>query len=135
MTGENRKANIAEAVARAEDALREAMTLIAAGLPNGAVSRAYYAAFHMARAGLLSRGVEAKSHAGTQKMFHRELTAKGALPSFNKLLGDIQAARERADYDAGISFTLDEASEVLDEAERFSRAVGDLLRREGWLPG
>ena len=73
MTGENRKLNIAEAIARAGDAFREAQTLIAAGLPNGAVSRAYYAAFHMARAGLLSRGIEAKSHAATQKLFHREL--------------------------------------------------------------
>jgi uncharacterized protein len=133
MTGENRKTNIAEAIARSDAAFREARTLIDAALPNGAVSRAYYAAFHMARAALLSRGIEAKTHAGTMKLFHRELTAKGVMPSFNKLLGDIQAARQTADYDAAISFTLDEAREVLGEAERFSAAVSDLLKREGWV--
>ena len=133
MTGENRKTNIAEAIARAESAFREAQTLIDASLPNGAVSRAYYAAFHMARAALLSRGIESKTHAGTMKLFHRELTAKGVMPSFNKLLGDIQTARQSADYDAAISFTLDEAREVYDEAERFSTAVTELLKREGWI--
>jgi uncharacterized protein (UPF0332 family) len=133
MTGENRKTNIAESVARADEAFREARGLIDLRLPNGAVSRAYYAAFHMARAALLTRGLEAKTHAGMQKLVARELTAKGVLPSFGKLLGDIQKARETADYDAAISFTLDEAREVLEEAERFSSVVTELLKREGWI--
>ena len=113
------------------EVFRAARTLIDAGLPNDAVSRAYYAAFHLMRAAALSRGVDPRTHAGTLNVFNRELTRKGTLPPFNKLLTGLQSAREVADYDAGVSFTLDEARALVAEADAFATAVLDLLRAEG----
>lgn len=133
MTGDNRRRNIADEHARAADALRAATMLLAGNLPNDAVSRAYYAAFHAMRAAVLSRGIDAKTHAGTLNLFNRELTKTGVLPPFNRLLTGLSSAREAADYEAGVSFTTDEASAFVGEAELFSRAVFDLLRSEGWL--
>jgi uncharacterized protein (UPF0332 family) len=53
LTGENRRRNIAVEVARGDEALRESEQLVMASMPTGAVSRAYFAAFHHARALLL----------------------------------------------------------------------------------
>jgi uncharacterized protein (UPF0332 family) len=128
LTGENRKENVAAELAKANDALRAARTLIDAGLPNDAVSRSYYAAFHL----LVSRGLEAKTHGGTMRLFNRELTKTGALPAFNKLLTGLQGSRDAADYDSGVSFTTDEANALLADAEAFRGAVVTLLQGEGW---
>ena len=46
MTHDNQKRGILAEVTRGDEALREAETLLAAKLLAGAVSRAYYAAFH-----------------------------------------------------------------------------------------
>ncbi len=133
MTGENKRQNIADEIERADEAFREAEILVGAGLTNGAVSRAYYVVFHLARAALLTRGIEPKTHSGALKLVNTELTRKGLLPSFNKLLSGLQRSREVADYDAAVSFTGDEAKEFVADAETFRVAVLDLLRREGWV--
>ena len=57
MTRSNRGANARAEAARGDDALRAAEALLGLDLPNDAVSRAYYAAFHYGRALLLSEGV------------------------------------------------------------------------------
>ncbi len=64
MTGENRIDNARAEAALGDDALRAAEALLALGLANDAVSRAYYAAFHYARALLLLEGLEPKTHRG-----------------------------------------------------------------------
>jgi uncharacterized protein (UPF0332 family) len=133
MTGENRRQNIADEVARAAESFREVRTLLDAKLPNGAVSRTYYAVFHLMRAAVLSRGVDPKTHAGALHQFNHHLTKPGLLPPFNRLIAGLQRSREMADYEAAVSFTLDEARSMLDEAIAFSDAVLDLLRREGWI--
>jgi len=53
MNAPNRRDNAAREAAVGDDALRAAEALLALGLHNDAVSRAYYAAFHYARALLL----------------------------------------------------------------------------------
>lgn len=133
MTSDNRRRNIADELARAQQSFRAVRLLVDGDLANDAVSRAYYAVFHVMRAALLSRGVEAKTHSGTLRLFNQELTSKGVLPSFNKLLTGLQGSREAADYEAAVVFTIDDARSLLADAETFESAVLDLLAREGWI--
>ncbi|MFH6784112.1 MULTISPECIES: HEPN domain-containing protein [Methylobacterium] len=49
MPGASRGGAVTELRLRAEEALAEARILLAAGRPNGAINRAYYAAFTAAR--------------------------------------------------------------------------------------
>lgn len=56
MTGENRRLGIASEVARGNEALDSAEILLSAGKAADAIGRAYYAAFHYARALLLILG-------------------------------------------------------------------------------
>lgn len=132
MTNENRKQNIRDELARAHETLRAARILLDAKLPNDAVSRAYYAAFHAMRAAVISRGIDPKTHAGTLTLFNREITRAGLLPPFNKLLTGLSSAREAADYEAGVSFTLEEAMSMTSDAASFVNEVESLLTREGW---
>jgi HEPN domain-containing protein len=53
--------------------------LLKLGLLNDAVSRAYYAALHVARAVLVSEGVEPRSHAGISSMLGLHFVVPGLL--------------------------------------------------------
>jgi uncharacterized protein (UPF0332 family) len=133
VTDDNRRRNIGVELARAADALRAAKALVALGLGNDAVSRAYYAVFHYVRALLLTRGVEPKTHAGAVHLLNVEFVRTGLLASsHNRLLAGLQRSRELADYDAAVTFSTEDAVAEVAEAERFMAAADALLQREGW---
>lgn len=135
MTDENRKRNAADALARAGEALRAARALLDLGLHADSISRAYYGAFHGLRALLLSRGAEAKTHAGAIHLFNMEFVRPGLFASsHNRLLAGIQRSRELADYDAAVSFSSDDAEACLRDAEAFRSDVVAHLRTSGWIP-
>lgn len=134
MTEENRRRNLQDEIERGDQALRAAQALLDAGLHADSVSRAYYAAYHLLRALLLSRGLEPRSHSGAIHLFNTEFVRGGLLPSsHNRLLGGLQRARELADYDSAVAFSADDARQSLDDARSFAREVLDFLDREGWL--
>jgi uncharacterized protein (UPF0332 family) len=106
MTSDSRRKNVAIEVARGEEAMREADQLMGASLPTGAVSRAYFAAFHFARALLVTLGEEARTHRGVVALLHRDLVREGKLdPNVASLLSQLQRFRQDADYAAEIVFT------------------------------
>lgn len=135
MTGDNRRRNLADEWARSEECLRAAEALVALGLHADAITRAYYVAYHVVRALLLSRGVEPRTHAGSIHLFNTELVRSGLMPSsHNRVLAGLQRMRELADYDAAAKFSADDAKGEVDAARAFASEAAELLRREGWLP-
>jgi len=134
VTDENRRSNLLQELARASEAFRAAEALLALGLHSDSVSRAYYAAFHVVRALLLSRGVEPKTHARAIHLLNVEFIRPGTLPShFNRLIAGLQRSREFADYDAATLFSSEDAAGELQSARSFEAAALDLLRRAGLL--
>lgn len=134
MTRDNRKANIADELQRGDDAVKAAHALAGLGLHADAVSRAYHAVLHALKALLLSRGLEAKSHAGSIHLFNREFVRTGLLDSSNnRLLSGMQRSRELADYAAGIVFSEEDTASELQQAERFISCAKALLAKESWL--
>ena len=120
MTEENRAANAAEELARAEDCLEEARTLRAAGLRFGATSRAYYAVFHAARALLFSAGLEVVSHRGTVSLLGANFVKTGRLsPELARTVAHMQRDREDADYGTAAVFTDAQTEKLVADAERF----------------
>lgn len=79
MTNDSKKKNIAVEIARGADALEEADLLLAAGKYAGAISRAYYAVYHYARALLLTQGEEPRTHGGLERLLHRDFVRAGKL--------------------------------------------------------
>jgi uncharacterized protein (UPF0332 family) len=133
VTDENRRRNIADEIDRADQALRAVRALLDLGLHADSVSRAYYGALHALRALLLSRGVDAKTHAGAIHVFNVEFVRAGLFASsHNRLLAGIQRSRELADCDAAVSFSSADAEACLRDAETFRADALARLRDEGW---
>ncbi len=134
MTRDNRRKNIAAEVKRGDESLDSAKLLLGAGKLADAVSRAYYAAFHYARAMLLTLGEETRTHGGLERLLHRDLVREGALdPEVARLFSRLQKFRQDADYTAEFVFTAAGAAEEVAAAERFVREARALLGRGGWL--
>lgn len=131
MTGENRKRNGADELQSAREALADARVLLERGSPRGAVTRAYYAAFHAARAVLLSRGLQVKTHSGLMQKFSEEFIKTGALAVRTKdTLAGLMEKRGVADYGERSEWTLlseQVARELVAAANEF---VDDM---EAWL--
>jgi uncharacterized protein (UPF0332 family) len=133
LTKDNRKTNVEDELMRATQSLDAAATLRDRGLYADSISRAYYGTLHFLRALLFSRGVEPKSHAGALHLFNIELVRTGELSgSWNRLLAGLQRSRELADYDAAVTFTEEEARDILSDARSFGEAALDYLRKGGW---
>jgi uncharacterized protein len=131
VTGENRLAAARQEVELGADALRAAAALLDLGLPNDAVSRAYYAAFHHARALLVLAGLEPKTHRGVVSMLEREC-ASGSLPIAEvTLLARLQTFRGLADYDAASRMSMDRATSEVAAAREFVDRLAALLHERG----
>lgn len=129
MNESNRADNAAREAALGDDALRAAEALVGLGLNNDAVSRAYYAAFHYARALLLLEGLEPKSHRGVFSLLERHFEATGrlsreALSRFARL----QTFRGLADYDSRDRLSGERAAEELSAAQLFVAEASALLQ-------
>jgi uncharacterized protein len=128
VTGDNSRTNAREDIARAEESLAAARHLLAGGFYNDAVSRAYYAAFHFARALLVSKGVEAKTHRGTVQLLGLHFVKTGSLaPEVAGLLAHLETYRELVDYTPATQFSREEAAQEIERAERFIDACRPLL--------
>jgi uncharacterized protein (UPF0332 family) len=69
----------ARPAARSREELRAARTLLAAGFPSQAVSRAYMAGFHAASAALMSVGETPATHTGVVSAFGKRIVSEGGL--------------------------------------------------------
>ena len=134
MTGENRRKNIVIEISRGEDALDSARILLEAGKYADSVSRAYYGALHHARALLLTLEAEPRTHAGVQRLLHRDFVREGTFPpEIAQLLSSLEKFRLDADYSAEVVFTAPTAREELAAAERFIAEVRGHLQARGWI--
>jgi uncharacterized protein (UPF0332 family) len=105
---------------RAGQVLRAAQLLSAEGYPEDAVSRAYYAVFHAAKAALGVHDVSVTSHAGARRMFGLRLVRTGEIEAvWASYLAESADDRLAADYDSSISIPADEAQREVRRARRF----------------
>jgi len=130
VTGENRHANARAEAALGDDALKAADALMALGLCNDAVSRAYYAAFHYGRALLFLQGLEPKSHRGVVALLLERYEKTGGLePGVVSLLARLQTFRGLADYDSRERIPNERAQAEVAAARTFVEKARSLIGR------
>jgi len=128
VTGDNARKNAREEQARGEEALAAARHLLDGGFHADAVSRAYYAAFHWARALLVSRGIEPRSHRGTIQLIGLHFVKEGRLAESDAaVLAHLETYRELSDYNAAASFTRAQAEEEIARAGQFIEACRKVM--------
>jgi uncharacterized protein (UPF0332 family) len=114
-------------VRKSQKALISARLALNAGDNDGAVSRSYYAMFDMARAALLRSGVSEdnlpRTHNGVIDAFRRHAVQSGQIDrELATELSRTESLRIKADY-TGAEIELSEATEVVQNAERFVQTV------------
>ncbi|MFB3852811.1 MAG: HEPN domain-containing protein [Vicinamibacterales bacterium] len=128
MTPENKRANIASELERADESLRSAFVLIEARLFRDAESRLYYAAYHAAVALLLTEGVEPRSHAGLASLLGQHFVKSGRLdPADARLFARLQKYRLEADYGRDFVLTADALREDSEACRAFVEKVRVLV--------
>jgi hypothetical protein len=134
VTEDNRRKNIALEAARGDASLKAAEVLLASGLLADAVSRAYYGAFHYARALLLTLGEEPVTHAGVERLLHRDFVRAGVIsPELARHFGHLQKMRLDADYTSEFLFDAAGATDEVTSARRFVEAARAALGDGGWI--
>lgn len=121
---------IAFLLKRGNDSLKSAEALLELDLTLDALSRAYYAALHYARALLLSIDIVPKSHKGTLTLFSLHFIKTGVIPKkVGVILSILQKIREDADYEIGMYYDRAEALRLLEDTRLFCDSVAEVLPR------
>jgi len=93
-----------------------------------AVSRAYYAMFHAAKAALIPTGATSSKHRGTIQAFWEQFVKTGRVEArYHGMCNDAFQHRLIGDYSSDIVVTREEAEHVIKNAEEFLRAVIPLI--------
>jgi uncharacterized protein (UPF0332 family) len=113
---------------RAGQALRAAALLAGVGYRADALSRAYYATLHAAKAALYVHDVAAASHAAVRRMFSLHLIRTGEIErTWASHLGEILDDRLAADYDVETEFTAAEVYQACQRVQAFLDRIQNYL--------
>lgn len=116
---------------KALERLKVAERLFSEGYYEDAVSRAYYAMYHAAKAALATVNVFPKTHEGVVAEFGRRFVLSGVLPKeLGKSLADVKASRETYEYSVTAIVDRMEAEAILSDAKVFVNKVKEYLTRK-----
>jgi len=109
--------------------LRTAKKLYAEGEYEDAISRAYYAMYHAAKALLLTKNVEPKTHQGVLRLLGNFFIKTEVIErAYGKMLAYAKELRENGDYDEYYDGTEDDAKTVIEDAENFLERIKEALQ-------
>jgi uncharacterized protein len=127
----NRNMVVAESN-RARESLRAAETLTRDGLYADAISRAYYAILHGAKAALHVHDIAAESHPAVRRMFGLHLVKPGEIEAeWSAYLTESLDDRLAADYDVETYFSKKEARSEWRRAREFLNRIKRYLLKNG----
>lgn len=107
-------------IEKAEEKLRMAETLFKNEGYEDAVSRAYYTAFHAAKAVLLTEGLTTGTHQGVVNLFGLHFVKTGKFEKkFGRMLANLKDDRENGDYEIFSAIDKEVAEDAVNEAREF----------------
>ena len=128
LTPEEKKSIIDYRWQKAYDNLNEAREVAKLCFWNLTGNRLYYAAFHMASALLLDKGLSAKSHGGLIHLIGSQFVAKGLLDkTYGRLFSRLYELRQSGDYDDLYDATEEEVLPYIEKTEAFIREMENLI--------
>ncbi len=132
MTDENAILDAKAELHKAQTTFRAAQALSDLSLYDDAVSRLYYAAFHLVSAALLVLGVQAQTRAGVATLLGQHLVKPGLLPpSIGRDFAALLGVRGQADYNRHFLMDTAGTAEELARVERMFAAVESFLAARG----
>jgi len=108
--------------------LKSAEILLNAGQYRDSISRSYYAFFDLVAALLASKGLIVKTHSGALQKLGLYFIKTGILPiDTGKSMIKLLEARQKADYEWKIDFSIKDAQEAYKDAEAFINLIEKLI--------
>ena len=115
----------------ASEALDEAKLLLQSSKLRGAISRAYYAMFHAARAILYQKGIKPKTHSGVRVMLSQHVVKEGIVSKeLEKSLSKAYDMRQLSDYEVDAEFGKEAVEDVVNKAESFISQIEEVLSHD-----
>ncbi len=112
--------------------LDEARFLLTGQFTRGPSSRAYYAVFHSTTAALYALNVVRGKHSGVQSALSQFLVQPGLLEEeYKDIFNRLYKYRETSDYEPRKEPALDQARELVADAERFVARIEQFLKERG----
>lgn len=128
MTDDERREVIVLRIENAYTSLKEAELLLDNGYYNASVNRMYYAAYYVVSALLLSREIQANTHAGVRQMLGLYFTKPGIISTYdNAFFSDLFAKRHSGDYDVYIYFDEQITRDLLPQTVKFVQTMEALI--------
>ncbi len=119
-------------LARARESFADGLLLFERGSRTGAVNRFYYAAFHAARALLVTKGLDSSKHSGVIALFQQHFVKTGTVRAdIAKALPRSFERRQDSDYEDFIAPTAEEVASIRDTVAEFIRECERVLSRLG----
>jgi len=129
MTEGSSKRYVEASLKRAEKALRSAKLLLEYDELEDAVSRAYYAMFHAAKAILFNKGIQAKTHKGIISLFGEHIVKKGTLNEKHAdMLRRAFDLRQKSDYELYAELDKKLVKTTIKNAEEFIAKIKETLK-------
>lgn len=124
---------MSEALAAAEwrrglQSLTAAQVCHSNGLYADAISRAYYAVMHTAKAALEIQNITVRTHSGVRSYFGRHIVASRLVePEWADTISELGNLRRDADYNVDIAFSEADGRSACERAEAFLNRIRTLL--------
>lgn len=131
MITKNIKALVSYRLEQADESLEAAEVLFKNKLQRPCVNRSYYTMFYAVLALLAVVKKETSKHSGVISLFDKEFVKQGVITKdFSRWLHDAFDLRQRSDYAAEFSISLEDAKEVMKHATIFVKEVKNVLRKK-----
>ncbi len=128
MTDDERNQLICLRLENSQSAMEESKLLIDNGYWNASINRMYYGCYYAVSALLISRGIQAQTHAGVRQMLGLHFTKTRLLSiKDNAFFSDLFAKRHSGDYDAYIYFDEEITTSLYPQAIEFIRNIKELI--------
>lgn len=125
---EEKKAIISYRIEKAYNSLKEAKAITQLGFWGLVGNRLYYAAFYMASALLLDKGLIAKTHSGVIHLIGSKFVSTGQLEkNYGRLFSRLYELRQSGDYDDMYDATEEEIIPYIAKTEDFLKKMEVLI--------
>ena len=114
---------------KSENKIKAAELLFENGFYNDCISRSYYSMFWAAKALLLIKGLNVKTHKGLITRFGLDFVKEGYIEKIQgRALRIAKEDREAADYEVDIDYTSNDAKTSIGKAKDFHEKVKQVIK-------
>lgn len=118
-------------IKKSESSIQAAEVLIQQALHLEAGNKIYYAAFHMVKALLATKDLDAKTHSGVKTLFSEHFVNTGLVSrEYGSFFSDLEGTRSDFDYNDFVSYTEAEIKDLVSQTKEFLVEIESFIKKK-----